>query len=142
MDKIKTKKVDRKVDNLNADLILARAKKAMGITSDSPLALTIGVSRQAISKARKTGKIPKSWFFKIVDNTGCSFDWLVYGEGPMMRDEKIYSNNHEAWAIKNIDRMKKLIDQQIDHFEKIGAIDTEVGKILLDLIKMIQSRSD
>jgi len=78
--------------NLNALLneteeIIERLKEALNARSDGQLANQLGISRQNIGAARKRDDVPPGWIYKVAELSGCSMDWLRFGEGPKVRAE-------------------------------------------------------
>ncbi len=62
------------VESLNNEaststLILDHFRSRLGLKSDTELALRLGVSPQAVSKARRTGTVPKNWGKKLLGDT-------------------------------------------------------------------------
>lgn len=62
------------VESLNNEaststLILDHLRSRLGLKSDTELALRLGVSPQAVSKARRAGKVPKNWEKKLLGDT-------------------------------------------------------------------------
>jgi hypothetical protein len=65
--------------------IVGRLKEALGVKSDGQLAHNLGISRQNIGAARKRDDVPPGWINKVAELTGCSMDWLRFGDGPKVR---------------------------------------------------------
>jgi phage repressor protein C with HTH and peptisase S24 domain len=65
-----------------AERILARLKQAAQCPSDAALAAFLGITHQALSRARGGGKVPSAWIPLIAKKTGASADWLFFGRGP------------------------------------------------------------
>ena len=65
--------------------IIGRLKEALGVQSDGHLAKNLGISRQNIGAARKRDDVPPGWIYKVAEITGCSMDWLRFGDGPKRR---------------------------------------------------------
>lgn len=63
--------------------ILQRLKRAARCPSDAALAAFLGITHQALSRARGAGKIPSSWIPLVAEKTRFSADWLFFGRGPM-----------------------------------------------------------
>ena len=65
------------------EVVLQRLKQAAQCPSDAALAAFLGISHQALSRARSSGKIPSAWIPLVAKKTGISTDWLFFGhEGP------------------------------------------------------------
>ena len=65
--------------------IIGRLKEALDVKSDGQLADNLGISRQNIGAARKRDDVPPGWIYKVAELTGCSMDWLRFGDGPKVR---------------------------------------------------------
>jgi len=65
--------------------IIGRLKEALSVKSDGQLADNLGISRQNIGAARKRDDVPPGWIYKVAELTGCSMDWLRFGDGPKVR---------------------------------------------------------
>jgi len=60
---------------------LDRLLQGAGLRRDSQLAELLGVSPQAVSQARRKGRIPDGWVLKVADQFGLSTDWIFFGRG-------------------------------------------------------------
>jgi len=67
--------------------IIDRLKEALNVKSDGQLANQLGISRQNIGAARKRDDVPPGWVYKVAEVSGCSMDWLRFGQGPKVRAE-------------------------------------------------------
>ena len=67
--------------------IIGRLKEALNVRSDGELAKNLGISRQNIGAARKRDDVPPGWIYKVAEISGCSMDWLRFGQGPKVRVE-------------------------------------------------------
>ncbi|MGD2097815.1 MAG: helix-turn-helix domain-containing protein [Desulfobacterales bacterium] len=77
-------------DRLNLSLneteeIIGRLKAALDVQSDRQLAKYLGITRQNIGAARKRDDVPPGWIYKVAELSGCSMDWLRFGQGPRKR---------------------------------------------------------
>ena len=59
--------------------ILDRMLSVLNLKNDSELSKELGVTSQAVSKARNTGKLPVSWVPKLAQKFNISTDWLFFG---------------------------------------------------------------
>jgi phage repressor protein C with HTH and peptisase S24 domain len=66
-----------------AQHILARLKQAAQCPSDAAMAAFLGITHQALSRARNGGKVPSAWIPLVAEKTGASTDWLFFGRGSM-----------------------------------------------------------
>jgi hypothetical protein len=67
--------------------IIGRLKEALEVKSDGQLARYLGITRQNIGAARKRDDVPPGWIYKVAELSGCSMDWLRFGNGPKVRME-------------------------------------------------------
>jgi hypothetical protein len=65
--------------------IIGRLKEALDVQSDGQLAKNLGITRQNIGAARKRDDVPPGWIYKVAELSGCSMDWLRFGQGPQRR---------------------------------------------------------
>ena len=65
--------------------IIVRLKAALDVKSDGQLAKYLGITRQNIGAARKRDDVPPGWIYKVAELSGCSMDWLRFGQGPRKR---------------------------------------------------------
>ena len=65
--------------------IITRLKAALDVKSDGQLAKYLGITRQNIGAARKRDDVPPGWIYKVAELSGCSMDWLRFGQGPQKR---------------------------------------------------------
>jgi len=69
--------------------ILARMKTASGTKNDKQLAEFLGMDPQSTTNAKRRGEIPSIWLIRVSERTNYSVDWLLYGTGPMRREEEV-----------------------------------------------------
>ena len=69
-------------DVIKATEILTRLLVGAGLKKDAQLAALLNVSPQAVSQARRKGKIPEKWLGIVADKCGVSLDWLHWGTAP------------------------------------------------------------
>ncbi|MHC8306912.1 helix-turn-helix domain-containing protein [Pseudomonas sp. PB3P13] len=65
--------------------VLARLKLATGATTDASLSLALKISPQTLSSWKGRGSTPYSLCVDFAHTHGISLDWLLLGEGPMLR---------------------------------------------------------
>ena len=63
------------------DDFLNRLHDAAGVTSQNDLAEKLGLSRSAVTQARKKGAVPESWLLRLFRKYGLNPDWLEKGKG-------------------------------------------------------------
>jgi len=62
-------------------------KKVFGVERDVDLARALTISPQTLSSWRQRDAIPYALCVECAKTKGASLDWLLYGEGTMMRDK-------------------------------------------------------
>lgn len=65
-----------------------RMFQATQAKNDSELSRILGLSPAAVYKAKQAGAIPPAWVIKIAERFKVSADWLLFGYGSMLREEK------------------------------------------------------
>jgi hypothetical protein len=90
-----------KLENIltETEKIIGRLKEAVGVSSDGQLAHFLGISRQNIGAARKRQDVPPGWIYKVARLTGCSMDWLHFGQGAKIQREYSTGESHPAGQI-------------------------------------------
>jgi hypothetical protein len=78
---------DLKLSLSETEEIIGRLKEVLNVKSDGQLAKYLGITRQNIGAARKRDDVPPGWIYKVAELSGCSMDWLRFGEGPKVRVE-------------------------------------------------------
>ncbi|GAA0841246.1 helix-turn-helix domain-containing protein [Marinobacter szutsaonensis] len=63
-------------------------KRIYGVDKDAELARALDISPQTLSSWRQRSAVPYALCVECAKSKGASLDWLLYGEGPMMREEK------------------------------------------------------
>ena len=79
-----------------------RAKKALGVETDTALAKALGVAQSVIGGYNRRNTVPLEQCIKIAERTGVSLDWLILGKGEMKggsaAPERKKSVMEEVWA--------------------------------------------
>jgi len=73
--------------NSEVDTVLSRMKKIFGVKRDADLARALAISPQTLSSWRQRAAVPYALCAECAKTKGASLDWLLYGEGQMMRDK-------------------------------------------------------
>lgn len=61
--------------------VLDRLLQGAGLRRDSQLADLLGVTPQAVSQARRKGRVPDGWVLRLASRFGLSTDWIYFGRG-------------------------------------------------------------
>ena len=68
--------------------IFGRMLHTIGTAKDKELAMYLGVSPQAVSNARKKGKVPSDLILHFAEKSGATVEWLLTGKGSLVTGEK------------------------------------------------------
>ena len=114
---------------------LARLLKAVGSGKLKDLAAALSISEQAVSKALKKKKIPKTWAYTLSTKTNHSLEWLLYGAEEENGLER--SGTDAATALKTsvtaCPRCLELYDKLVQLLEENGQVRLENVKIRAEL---------
>lgn len=69
------------------DAVLGRMMGYFGVTTDSALSRVLPVNRQTLAGWRKRDSVPYGECIKFCEMHGISLDWLLTGDGQMLRSE-------------------------------------------------------
>lgn len=83
----------------DTEKIISRLKEALNVKSDGQMATYLGISRQNIGAARKREDVPTGWIYKVAELTGCSMDWLSFGQGPKIRVDYTAGDTQSAGRV-------------------------------------------
>jgi phage repressor protein C with HTH and peptisase S24 domain len=67
--------------------VFARLKDATRARTDTELAQALSLRQSTISAAKSKKEIPPGWIIDIARRFNISSDWLLFGSGPMRRDD-------------------------------------------------------
>lgn len=84
--------------------VLARLKQITGTKSDASLSSALQVSPQTLSSWKGRDSTPYSLCVDIAQSRGISLDWLLLGEGPILRDSaaaNVIEHNQETATREN-----------------------------------------
>ncbi len=71
-----------KEPDINQREVLDRLLQGTGLNKDAQLAELLGVTPQAVSQARRKGKVPEHWIMRLAVEYNLSLDWLFFGGAP------------------------------------------------------------
>lgn len=74
------------MNKTSLDAVLDRLMKVFSVDNDSELARKLHVNRQTLGSWRSRQSIPYALCVNVSDTVGISLDWLLAGEGPMLRN--------------------------------------------------------
>ena len=94
--------------------VLARLKQITGTKTDASLSSALKISPQTLSSWKGRDSTPYSLCVEIAQTRGISLDWLLLGEGPILRQTFTDSsvNNQESTTRENtILALWRLLDE-------------------------------
>ncbi|MDE5833367.1 MAG: helix-turn-helix domain-containing protein [Desulfovibrio sp.] len=68
------------MEDTTSAMVLDRMLEASGLRTDSELSQYLGITSQAVSKARKNNRVPVAWVPKFAAQFNLSTDWLFWGK--------------------------------------------------------------
>ncbi|MCX2898262.1 helix-turn-helix domain-containing protein [Pseudomonas mandelii] len=71
--------------NKKSQAVLARLKQITGTRTDAALSSALKISPQTLSSWKGRDSTPYSICVELAQTKGISLDWLLLGEGPMLR---------------------------------------------------------
>jgi hypothetical protein len=74
------------MNKTSLDAVLDRLMTVFSVDNDSELARKLHVNRQTLGSWRSRQSIPYALCVNVSDTVGISLDWLLAGEGPMLRN--------------------------------------------------------
>jgi hypothetical protein len=95
--------------------VLARLKQITGTKSDASLSSALNISPQTLSSWKGRDSTPYSLCVEIAQSRGVSLDWLLLGEGPILRQETVHttSENPDSSTRENtILALWRLLDEE------------------------------
>ncbi len=69
----------------SASQVIERIKTAVGVSTDSELCRLTNTNRQALSNWKTRDSVPYTLCVKIANDLNVSIDWLLTGDGEMLR---------------------------------------------------------
>lgn len=112
---------------------LDRLLQGAGLRRDSQLAELLGVSPQAVSQARRKGRIPDGWVLKVAAQFGLSTDWIFFGREPGTGVVPA-SEAHAAAAEQEDDAMRERRAKGESFFGEVGSGQDAIGLVMVPLV--------
>ena len=114
---------------------LDRLLQGAGLRRDSQLAELLGVSPQAVSQARRKGRIPDGWVLKVAEKFGLSTDWIFFGREPRQAGAGAAADVvREAPAGKEDALMKERRAKGESFFGEVGEGQDAIGLVMVPLV--------
>ena len=107
---------------------LDRLLQGAGLRRDSQLAELLGVSPQAVSQARRKGRIPDGWVLKVAAQFGLSTDWIFFGKGAPEGGAVPPAPSREDGA----EKLRRARGESF--FGEVGAGQDSIGLVMVPLV--------
>ncbi len=107
---------------------LDRLLQGAGLRRDSQLAELLGVSPQAVSQARRKGRIPDGWVLKVAAQFGLSTDWIFFGKGAPEEGAVPPAPSREDGA----EKLRRARGESF--FGEVGAGQDSIGLVMVPLV--------
>lgn len=115
---------------------LDRLLQGAGLRRDSQLAELLGVSPQAVSQARRKGRIPDGWVLKVAEKFGLSTDWIFFGREP--RQGGMSVGGPEKAAVlengKEDEAARERRSRGESFFSEVGTGQDAIGLVMVPLV--------
>ena len=112
---------------------LDRLLQGAGLRRDSQLAELLGVSPQAVSQARRKGRIPDGWVLKVAEKFGLSTDWIFFGREPGQASAPAAESRREPDG-KEDELMREHRAKGESFFGEVGSGQDAIGLVMVPLV--------
>lgn len=114
---------------------LDRLLQGAGLRRDSQLAELLGVSPQAVSQARRKGRIPDGWVLKVAEKFGLSTDWIFFGREPRQGNADATADiSHDVQAGREEALMQERRAKGESFFGEVGTGQDAIGLVMVPLV--------
>lgn len=115
---------------------LDRLLQGAGLRRDSQLAELLGVSPQAVSQARRKGRIPDGWVLKVAAQFGLSTDWIFFGKEPRQGVSSAPASGQSSFdeTAKEDERIRQRRSRGESFFSEVGSGQDSIGLVMVPLV--------
>jgi hypothetical protein len=100
--------------NLNAENVIVRLKQILNEKSDQKLGDYLGIPKSTISNWRQRDSVPYSICVQVAQEKNVSLDWLLTGEGTMLKGGGANDENMSPKRRKMFELLERLDDDALD----------------------------
>ena len=100
--------------NLNAENVIVRLKQILNEKSDQKLGDYLGIPKSTISNWRHRDSVPYSICVQVAQEKNVSLDWLLTGEGTMLKGGGANDENMSPKRRKMFELLERLDDDALD----------------------------
>lgn len=131
--------------------VLARLKQITGTKSDASLSSALQISPQTLSSWKSRDSTPYSLCVDIAQARGVSLDWLLMGEGPILRADAAESGENpqthstrentilELWRLLNEDD-RNAIQSALEEKRRLRDMELQLSEMASILSTLQQPR--
>ncbi len=113
---------------------LDRLLQGAGLRRDSQLAELLGVSPQAVSQARRKGRIPDGWVLKVAAQFGLSTDWIFFGKEPRQGSSEASSSENAVSSLAEREEARLRRSRGESFFSEVDAGQDSIGLVMVPLV--------
>ncbi|WP_449104858.1 helix-turn-helix domain-containing protein [Pseudomonas mohnii] len=131
--------------------VLTRLKQITGTTSDASLSSALQVSPQTLSSWKGRDSTPYSICVDIAQTRGISLDWLLLGEGPVLRPAPAQSSEESQdnatrentilalWRLLN-EEDRRAIQHALEEKRRLRDMELQLSEMAAVLATLQQSK--
>ncbi len=100
------------MNNKTANSVINRIQNAMQFNSDSEMCLKLEINRATLGNWRLRDSVPYSLCVGISESDKLSLDWLLTGEGQILKNNSIKTNTKTEQEISDLTHLFNEQEQQ------------------------------
>jgi hypothetical protein len=122
------------MNNKSANSVINRIQNAMQFNSDSGMCVKLDVNRATLGNWRLRDSVPYSLCVSISESEGVSLDWLLTGEGNILKNDATKINTKIELEISDLTSLFNEQEQQeilvtLKEKRRISLLETTVQKL-------------
>ena len=125
---------NNKTNNKSANSVINRIQNAMQFNSDSEMCLKLEINRATLGNWRLRDSVPYSLCVNLSESKGVSLDWLLTGEGQILKNDSIKTSTKTELEISDLASLFNEQEQQeilivLKEKRRISALEITVKKL-------------
>jgi hypothetical protein len=100
------------MNNKTANSVINRIQKAMQFNSDSEMCIKLKINRATLGNWRLRDSVPYSLCVSISESEGASLDWLLTGEGQILKNDATKTHTKTELEISDLTSLFNEQEQQ------------------------------
>jgi hypothetical protein len=122
------------MNNKSANAVINRIQNIMQFNSDSDMWLKLEINRATLGNWRLRDSVPYSLCVIISESEGVSLDWLLTGEGKILKNDATKTNTKIELEISDLTSLFNEQEQQeilivLKEKRRISVLETTVQKL-------------